>query len=220
MGIKDDITLLGIKLRGWKWEIEDKLNDQRDAMVRRITTDPYIEGKKSGYEKAADEYKSVYEALKRQYKQAEKLLITQIQEKDNNLVNLVNELKRYEKMEEKYKRRLNEILQQLSTVSEKASYIDESKIQASLGGNLIYIIKPLYEKKFDKAEREGYEEAKEAYQKKISKLKRDLKKLIKKSEQELAKHDELISKTILCINEKLSSIAKLRMQIAEIKLLS
>ncbi len=163
--------------------------------------DPVIEGKKRGYQQAAEEFEKIYRELKTEYDNAKELFKKQLAQKDKQLDEYIAVLEKLEKEKG--------ILENELKAQEKRL---EVKISASAG--FIYfdfssILKN--HPKFDKAKIDGYNEAKAIYKRKLSYLKGQLTKLKNEANKTINEHQELIAMA-------LSEISQLKMVIAEMKL--
>ena len=170
-------------------------------VVEAAKKDPIIEGKKRGYQQAAEEFEKVYNELKIEYDNAKKLFKKQITQKDKQLEEYIVALEKLEKEKSKLENELKAQENRLEVKSNQRAgliYFDFSSILKN-------------HPKFDKAKIDGYNEAKAMYIKKLSYLKGQLTKLRNEANTVINEHQELISLT-------LSEISQLKIVITEMKL--
>ena len=170
-------------------------------IVEAAKKDPIIEGKKIGYQQAAEEFEKVYNELKIKYDNAKKLFQKQITQKDKQLEEYLVALEKLEKEKSKLEKEFKTQESRLEVKPEKAAGV--------IYFDLFSILKN--HPKFDKAKIDGYNEAKAIYMKKLSYLKEQLAKLRKEANTVINDHQELISLT-------LSEISQLKIVITEMKL--
>lgn len=186
--------------------------------VEMLFTDVETKGKKKGYLRAAEAYGKVFRAIESEYKQAKELIESQKNMYDAQSDVLIEKL---EALENQKRRLENQVKQKTKAVSEKYD-IPVSQVQGSLAaGTLITgpatvdILGMIYrhkEKKLREAEQRGYLEAKELYESKIDKLKKELAELKSRGSAD-------IKKMVSMIGEILDAIAEEQMKIAELKIL-
>ncbi len=186
--------------------------------VNMLFTDVETEGKKQGYSKAAAEYEKVYQNLVIEYRKTKELIDSQKNMYDKQSDVLINTLE----MLENQKRNLeNQVMQKSKAVSEKYD-IPISEVQGSLTAgtgmacammfDLLGIIYHHKERKLREAEQRGYLEAKEIYETKVDKLKKDLASLKSKGDSDIR---ELVN----MINDIFGEIAEKQMEIVELTML-
>jgi len=186
--------------------------------VDMLFTDVETDGKKKGYSRAAEEYGKVFRSIESEYKQAKELIESQKNMYDAQSDALIEKLEALEKQKSRLE---NQVKQKTKAVSEKYD-IPVSQVQGSLAaGTLIAgpatvdILGMIYrhkEKKLREAEHRGYLEAKDLYEAKIDKLKKELAELRNRGSAEIEKMTSMIS-------EILAVIADEQMKIAELKIL-
>ncbi len=191
-----------------------KMTTMAPYINKNMFKDPVIEGKKSGYSIAAEEYEVLYSELRDEYKKHKNFFEAEMSKSDSNLDIYINKLQLLEK---EYK----ELQQLLKTKKRELqdNYCTEKNISKSAGILSVDVYGFFYKRKFKKAEADGYIEAKAIYKRKLSALKGQLTKLIRKSESELSEHKEIISETQISIVELISKISQIKLDIAEIDLL-
>lgn len=209
MGIFDFLRPKNIKLEDYDWAIGKKgismiagVGVVPKEAIEASMKDPVIEGKKRGYQQAAEEFEKVYNELKIEYDNAKKLFERQIKQKDKELDTYISVLTILESEKEKWEQELKE---------------QETRLDVTVntsGGFIYFDFKSFIKNhpKFDQAKIEGYNEAKALYKRKLSYLKGKLKKLQKEADAAIVEHQALIAMT-------LSEITKIRMAIAEMKLI-
>lgn len=211
---KSGITSLGGLVFGNIFDNGPSIIDKVDMLL----TDVETEGKKKGYSRAAEEYGKVFRSIQSEYKQAKELIESQKNTYDAQSDTLIEKL---EALENQKRRLENQVKQKTKAVSEKYD-IPVSQVQGSLAaGTLITgpatvdILGMIYrhkEKKLREAEQRGYLEAKELYESKIDKLKKELAELKSNGSAD-------IKKMVSMIGEILDAIAEEQMKIAELKIL-
>jgi len=146
-----------------------------------------------------------------------------MQSKDGKLSELIKELQEAEKEENRLsgvlKRKQKKLVETISCTN-KGLDMGASYAPSPFSGSLLGIYKHWYDEKFSKAESEGYMEATKLYQNKLKKLENDLDKLIEQFKSEISNHDSIINDTINELSQKLSTIARLKMEIANLNLIS
>lgn len=167
--------------------------------------DPVLAGKKAGYARAADEFKPILASLRRQCTKLRK-------DHENNRL----EFDKYaEKLLEKLKR-LEEERERLKKIrSEKSNEMDEKygTETSQATGMIVFDFSFLFKKyKFNKAEFEGYEEARIIFEEKIAKEKEKIAELKKNCDKD-------VKKAITLITEILNEIALIKLDIANIELI-
>lgn len=209
MGFFDKVFKDGIIPMATGLYIPSKIKDS-------IIKDPKIEGKKSGYSIAAEEYEPILEELKNEIKRTKLFFETEMSKKDKKVDIFIKKLQALEKEKKKYVKLLSDKKREL-----QETYNYETKYATATGSLFIGIglYEFFYKRNFDKAEAEGYQEAKATYVKKISALKGQLTKLIKQYQSELNEHDAIFTETQKSISEIISEISRLKLDIAEIDLL-
>lgn len=211
---KSGITSLGGLVFGNIFDNGPSIIDKVDMLL----TDVETEGKKKGYSRAAEEYGKVFRSIENEYKQAKELIESQRSMYDAQSDALIEKL---EALENQRRRLENQVKQKTKTVAEKYD-IPVSQVQGSLaagtlitGPTTVDILGIIYrhkEKKLREAEQRGYLEAKELYESKIDKLKKELAELRSKGSAD-------IKKMVSMIGEILNAIAEEQMKIAELKIL-
>lgn len=177
-----------------------------------LKKDPRIEGKKAGYKRAAEEYEPICNRLEEEYIILKDILEIKIEKVDSKLMKLISYLQEIEDEKKIYEKILSQKRREINL---------ESEMTVGMTGMLVSygIIKKIYEHKFNKAEIEGYEEARELYERKISDLKDKIEELQHSSKIVIENHENLVAKTLSSIAENMVDIAKIRFSIADLNLL-
>ena len=188
--------------------------------VEMIFTDVETEGKKQGYDRAANEYGKVYRAIETEFLETKKLIELNKNSCDNQVEGLINKLEALEKEKSRLEQQVNSKIHDVSSKFD----IPIGDVKKSLacgtllvGGPLasVDILDLIYrhkEKKLKQAEQRGYAEARELYENKIERLKAELRRL-----KEDANKD--IQNLIMMIDEVLEAIINEQMKIAELRVL-
>ena len=185
--------------------------------VKTIFSDVKVEGKKRGYEKAAKEYERILEEIEWAYnetmdiikkqglfyrKTSEKLLkIATELNKENQEVNQSVESKTAE-VSKKY----NTSIDKISSAIGPGTQVFTS-LYSDMQTSLIDAVYEFRKMQMDKAEQEGYQEAKEVYEKLIKEKKEKLSELQQKEEGNNKQMVKLILDTVdLFVEEKIKDI--------------
>lgn len=216
----DDIrdTKIGSKILDDIADSVERAEKNIDRLEITLMDDVVTEGKKRGYCRAANEYGKVFRSIETEYKQAKELI-----EAHKNMYDAQSDalIEKLESLESQKRRLENQVKQKCIALSEKYD-IPVSQVQRGLAtGTLIMgpatvdILGMIYrykEKKLREAEQDGYLEARELYESKIAKLKKELAELRSKGSAD-------IKKMVSMIDEILDAIAEEQMKIAELKIL-
>jgi hypothetical protein len=184
--------------------------------IEMLFKDVETEGKKEGYTRAAKEYKKAFRAIETEYKQTKELFESQKDDYYNLSEKLIAKLEELEKQKISIKKQLE---RNTKDVSDKFHIPIGDVRKAAMAGTLISpsfgILDIIYkhkEKKLKEAEQRGYLEAKELYESKIAKMRRELQELKKQGHADIKKLLDMIS-------DILDAIAEEQMQIAVLKIL-
>lgn len=199
---------------GFLFDFDDILFGKEDV-VDVLFSDPEIDGKKAGYEKAAKEYEKVYNELKREHKEIMDQIKGQRMKYDAKNDMLIEQLARLEEKRDNLKERLEYREKRMSekygipinTVHETAlsgGFIGESPTIDVIG--LLYGYK---KKKLMEAEHKGYMEVRELYEEKLRKLKQELREEKKKGYMEVQNLIDLMCDIFEEISQKKMEIAGL-----------
>lgn len=187
--------------------------------VKMVFTDVEIEGKKQGYDRASKEYGKVYRTIEKEFLETKKLIEEQRTSYDNKADALINKLELLEREKAKLE---DQVHSKTQAVSRKFD-IPFKDVKNSLASGTLLVGGPMgsfdildliykYKKKeLKEAEQRGYVEARELYENKISKLKKELRRLKKNGNKD-------IKKLVTMINEIFEAIADEQMKIAELRI--
>jgi len=205
------------------------LLDDKPSIIEKIkmlAKDVETEGKKQGYEKAANEYKEAFRSIELEYKEAKELIDSQKNSYGSESGLLIGKLTALEKQKKKLERQVEQKTKDVSAKYDipigdiNMSFASNRLITTGLPSvsilGLIYssldLIYSYKEKKMWKAEQLGYSEAKKMYEEKIQRLKKNFYDLKKKGSAERQKLLGLIS-------DLFNAIAEEQMKIADLKIL-
>lgn len=200
-------------------DLEKKMEKQVKKQLDKLFSDTETEGKKRGYEKAANEYSAAFRRIEKEFLETKNLIESQKNEYERQAYKLIDRLEELEKLKEALENRVNSSVAQVSS-RYNIPVCDVNRHMQS--GTLLYgeptsinifdIIFSYKEKKMRQAEKKGYAEAKELYETKIQKLKDELWRLKEKGGSE--------TKILLNqISQIMDAIAEKEMQIAELQIL-
>jgi len=189
---KDGIT--GGDFMGGLFDDRPILEDK----IKMLLTDVETEGEKRGYEKASKEYDVAYKEIEKQFKETEAFFENQKNIYDyqaNQLLDYLEILeKKHEYLEKQVELKTNAVSMKYSI---PIDIIKRSMAEGSLFTGVYHtvdILDLIYsykEKKLRQAEQKGYEEARILFDKKLQKLKDELKKLKEHGDREI----DTLSKT-------------------------
>lgn len=184
-----------------------------------LLTDVETEGKKQGYDKAAREYSVAFDAIESEYKSAREMIDNQKKENDEKSELLIQ---KYEELVRTREELQSKVSSKTNEVSQKYNTSPGVILQAIAGGNVfaptpqIDILGLIYshkEKKLREAERQGYAEAEELYEKKIFSLQRELDVLKEKGNAEIRRLVSLTADVLSAISDEQMKIAALRIML-------
>ncbi len=167
--------------------------------------DPVTAGKKAGYARAAEEFRPILASLRRQCTKLKKDHESNRFEFDKYTDHLLKKLKRLEEEKERLKK----------IRSEKSNEIEEKygvEITQALGMFVLDFSWLFKKYKFNKAEIEGYEEARTIFEEKIKKEKEKIAELKKNCDKET-------KRAMTLITDILNEIALIKIDIAQIELI-
>ena len=186
--------------------------------IDMLFTDVETEGKKQGYQRASSEYEHVFNKIEMQYNEA----MRDIEKQKDTYEDLSKKLmKRLQKLENERDTLRIEIDNNIKKVSDKmgkpVSFVKSAVASGSLLmpsialPSILDIIYSHKEKKLREAERRGYQEAREIFDRKVNKLKERLLDLKKKGKSDLNNFIQLI-------DDILDEILDNQVKIAELKI--
>lgn len=186
--------------------------------VNIVFIDVELEGKKHGYEKASKEYEPIFLKIEKLYKETETLIKFEKIFYGNQSEKLIDKLFDLENERDALKMRANEKAEKVSKDYNinidnlNLAMMNGTLLNPSYTFGIIDIIYRYKEKKMQKAEQNGYLEAKVIYEEKIKKLQNELDRLKKSGDDEIRKLLDLIS-------DVLKEIVNVQTSIAELKIL-
>ena len=188
--------------------------------VEALTTDQKTEGKKEGYDDAAQEYEPIYRELEAKYDSLISNIEREKQSFDSRSEVSLAELERLEKERDNLKERLND---KVNTAS-SSFHVSSSTIFSALNsGSSAFYMSPVFnysildgiieykEKERREARRKGYLEAKRLYEEKIQKLKNHFEEVKANASRQLKQYAEDMGAI-------LEEIHRVKIQIADLEL--
>ncbi len=188
-----------------------------DAIVGPLFKNVEIEGKKQGYKRAASEYEKAFAQITKSYQLArEQAEMEQIDYNDQVEV-LTKQLCALEKQKSLLKRQFGQKVAKVSSKYNLAVETVQNMAETGrvLASDVFFITSYIHgykDRKLQKAEQEGYREARSLYEEKIEKIKGNLQEL-----KRMANAD--IKKLLDLIDDLLEAIAEERMKIADLNVL-
>jgi chaperonin cofactor prefoldin len=199
------------------------ISDTIDCLLE----DPEIEGKKRGFERAAEEFAPIVKKIEKKYKGIIKFLDEKKEFFDKRLDNLTDRLSRLESDREKLKKKLDSTCESYgipipaaNTGAFPSSF--GSSFSATVSSSLLPVPTPFIllgmivdarKRKRKEAELEGYEEARTTiFLPKISDMREKFAKIKQNSDQKIKEYLNLVEK---CLSE----IDILELQIVELRLM-
>ena len=186
-----------------------------------ILTDAETEGRKRGYEKAATEYERAYQFLEDEYSIAVDFLKDSRELYELRTAELGRKLKRLEREKELLQKELDARAGRIAELYD----IPVSQVRACCAGgalrsgclsdrtqvtflalDLMYLYK---KKKLETAEKEGYEEAREIYEKKLAGLRDNLRRIVAETDEMLRQYAEIYEELLDEITAVKTGIAEL-----------
>lgn len=207
------------------WEIENKVTESVQEVhdtIDLLTTDPEIEGKKRGYEKAAREYEPILLDLKNKYTKIKKILEDENSDKQkqfDELIVILQELEAENKM-------LKQIVKSKADVCRakgyhipldiarngEASIVNPGVVNYKIPTMLLFNAwKDIQLKKRNEAEIAGYMKARDDYVTKVNKLKSDMENVTKDLKGKLNEKVAIIGRVIEEIARKKEENVELKL---------
>lgn len=184
-----------------------------ERTIEKIIKDPYIEGKKSGYKRAAQEYQRVYVSIKNRYERLNDKIDCAFSGETDKFADLNKYLM---SLETKRKALENEIDKRRSAVLGDAG---------TLGGAMLFseslfelLLEKVWKRKFDKAEIEGYTEAKKLYEEKLQKLKAEFECQLEEKKRRLDNQKSINMLVLDSIKAEIEKISELKLTLADFEL--
>jgi len=191
----------------------------RIGFLGKLMTDPVYEGKKRGYNRAAREYTYAFSKIEQQYNTAKEFYQKQRNTYDfkaDTFIQMLEELEKQRKYLEK------QVTQRTHDASSKTGISVPSIISGFSGigyasfssSSTVYFkeVPSIFDRRLNKAEKEGYLEARNEFLNKIEALKQDLKELRIQGDKDIKKYQDMID-DILC------DITTEQLKIADLSLL-
>lgn len=188
--------------------------------IDAVTSDPETEGKKDGYERAANEYEPIYQGLKKEYDSA----IAEIQrQKRNYYVESevqIGYLAQLEKKRDDLQERVNYKAKQAAeahgvSVPFLMSSFSGTDIVQDTGWGLMKCITDSRMRKRKEAEKAGYSEAKRLYERKLKSLRDKLEQEKADAYRWLRDYADLITEVLIEIEDNQMKIADLKIALQE-----
>lgn len=205
---------------------DDSSNRKEPGFWKTLTGDMETEGKKAGYDQAAREYKRTFKRIEKEYKEAKQLIEEQTERYDNQSEDLINKLERLEnrrkRLEQKRKRQVKLVAEQYGTSVKALENVARCSGKASFirGWDNTSVIEGIYfykKRKFIKARQQGYEEARDLYERKISALQNQLAQLKRQGDKKTKELLTMMEKILFSISEEQMKIADLHILLDEDK---
>lgn len=190
------------------------------AFVDAVTSDPETDGKKDGYERAANEYEPIYQELKKEYDSA--ILEIQRQKLNYDIESdaKIGFLAQLEKKRDSLQERVNYKAKQVASrhgvsVSSLMSSFSSAGVVRDTSWDMMRFITDSRMRKRKEAEKAGYSEAKRLYEGKLKSLRDKLEQEKANASRQLRDYTELISKVLSEIEDTQMKIADLEIVLQE-----
>lgn len=188
--------------------------------VDAVTSDPETDGKKDGYERAANEYEPIYQELKKEYDSA--ILEIQMQkrnydiESDAQIIYLAQLEKKRDSLQQKVSYKAKKVAsEQGVSVSSLMSSFSSIGVVRDTSWDMMRFITDSKMRKRKEAERAGYSEAKQLYERKLRSLRDKLTQEKVNASRQLKDYAELIAKVLAEIEDAKMKIADLEIVLQE-----
>ena len=188
--------------------------------IDSVTSDPVTDGKKDGYERAANEYEPIYQELKREYDSA--LLEIQRQKRNYDIESdaKIGYLSQLEKKRDSLQERVNYKAKQVASehgvsVSSIMNSFSGSGVVRDTSWDMMRFITDSRMRKRKEAEKAGYSEAKRLYEGKLKSLRDKLEQEKANANRQLKDYADLISKVLAEIEDTQMKIADLEIALQE-----
>ena len=188
------------------------ITEKIDMLFKDVET----EGKTQGYKRAASEYEKSFRAIENEYKHAKELIQSQKSNYGNSSEKFIVKLSELEKQKKSLEEQVERKMKAFSVKNDipigdvrgafAAANTFSNVIPNTSLLDLIYIHK---KNKLTKVEQTGYLEARELYEEKISRMKKDLQELQKNGNADIKKLLDMISDLFDAIAEEQMKIANL-----------
>ena len=197
-------------------EITDGVKAHTKDVVKTISSDAKLEGKKQGYIRAASEYKKAYKEIEKNYKELKSIILQRKNDSNNKIDSLIAQLQVLEKRKNELEKIKNQKSKDVSNTYNiplkdiKGAIVGGPVINYRLSGiamiELIYLYK---KKKWNDAEQKGYQEARKAHEQKIKELQEEFELEIKNANIDLEDLEHLIIDILISITRMHTEIAEL-----------
>ncbi len=186
--------------------------------IKTIFNDTKTDGRKTGYARAAKEYKIAYKSMESEYEKYKKFLEEKKDEYNSQATSFIDELE----LLKKKKTQLETEVEQAKRKCASENSISIADLNKRLSSNysiaptnsdmpnLIDLLYSVKERQRLNAEKEGYIEAKAVFEQKLDSLKKELEALKVKGNIELNEFIDLL-------NDLMTGIAKEKAKLAELK---
>ena len=188
--------------------------------VDAVTSDPETDGKKDGYERAANEYEPIYQELKKEYDSA--ILEIQRQKRNYDVESdaKIGYLAQLEKKRDSLQERVNYKAKQVASehgvsVSSLMGSFSSAGVVRDTSWDMMRFITDSRMRKRKEAEKAGYSEAKRLYEEKLKSLRDKLEQEKSNASRQLRDYAELISKVLAEIEDTQMKIADLEIVLQE-----
>lgn len=195
------------------WTMTTGMPFSLKRMFEKASKDPVTEGKKSGYKRAAQEYQRVYVSIKNRYERLNNKIDCAFRGETGKFADLNKYLI---SLEAQRKALENEIDKRRSAV------LDDT---GTLGGAMLFseslfelLLEKVWKRKFDKAEIEGYTEAKELYEEKLQKLKAEFECQLEEKKKRLNNQKSINRLVVDSIKAEIEKISELKLALADFEL--
>ncbi len=188
--------------------------------IDSITSDPEVDGKKDGYERAANEYEPIYQELKKEYDSAISEIKRLKQNYDTASSAKIEYLAQLEKKRDSLQERVNYKAKQIASehgisVSSLMSSFSNTGVVQDTSWDIMRFITDSRMRKRKEAEKVGYSEAKRLYEEKLKSLRDKLERVKANASRQLKDYAELISKVLAEIEDIQIKIADLEIVLQE-----
>lgn len=188
--------------------------------VDAVTSDPETDGKKDGYERAANEYEPIYLELKKEYDSA--ILEIQRQKRNYDVESdaKIGYLAQLEKKRDSLQERVNYKAKQVASehgisVSSLMDSFSSAGVVRDTSWDMMRFITDSRMRKRKEAEKAGYSEAKRLYEGKLKSLRDKLEQEKSNASRQLRDYAGLISKVLEEIEDTQMKIADLEIVLQE-----
>lgn len=188
--------------------------------VDEITSDPVTDGKKDGYERAANEYEPIYQGLEQEYNNAISEIKRQKRNYDVESDAKIGYLAQLEKKRDNLQKRVNSKVKQTATAygvsaSTLMNSFSSAGVVRDTSWDMMRFITDSRMRKRKEAEKAGYSEAKQLYEEKLKKLRSKLEQEKVNASRQLKDYADLISKVLAEIEDTQIKIADLEIALQE-----